>query len=98
MSQRIEDGGPAYPVAWQETNEYGVTFTYRETGMSLRDYFAGQALAGFLSNPGGPFQANDRNGWNIVNCTLDDVARCAYEASDAMLSARQMGLQTGGEA
>ena len=32
-----DDGGPAYPVMWD--------YAENETGMTLRDYFAGQALA-----------------------------------------------------
>jgi hypothetical protein len=41
----IDDGGPAFPgvVASDAMSE--------EWGMTLRDYFAGQALKGLLSNP-----------------------------------------------
>jgi|DEB0MinimDraft_3_1074331.scaffolds.fasta_scaffold300466_1 hypothetical protein len=42
MSATQNDGGPAFPW-WQDGN------TYRDkSGMSLRDYFAGQALAGMM--------------------------------------------------
>lgn len=58
-------------------------------GMSLRDWFAGQALAGLCSNPGGPIQANGMSGWGLVNCTMGDVAREAYAIADAMLEARK---------
>jgi len=85
MSERVEDGGPAFPSTEDHPN---YDFPMHHLGMSLRDWFAGQALAGLLANPGGPFQANDRDGWDIVNCTLDDVARLSYQASDAMLAAR----------
>lgn len=85
MSERIEDGGPAYPST-EEHPSYD--FPMHHPGMTLRDYFAAKALAGLLANPGGPFQANDRNGWDIVNCTLDDIAKFSYQASDAMLAAR----------
>jgi hypothetical protein len=49
-------------------------------GMSLRDWFAGQAVAGFcsMSDPCGTWS------WDIR-----DVAGCAYAVADAMLSARQ---------
>jgi len=39
--QPIDDGGPAFPVRGDELN----------TGMSLRDYFAGQAMAALVSIP-----------------------------------------------
>lgn len=57
-------------------------------GMSLRDYFAANAMQGMCANPGGPFQANDRSGWGLVNCTFADVANDAYAMADAMLKAR----------
>ena len=41
MSER-DDGGPAFPIP---ADEPGNTYT----GMSLRDYFAGQALCGLLN-------------------------------------------------
>lgn len=64
MSQtKIEDA--AFP-----SNEYG------NLGMSLRDYFAGQALAGQSSIP--------RIAWSFK-----DIAEFAYEQADAMLAERQ---------
>ena len=32
-------------------DHYGMLVPYRQTGMTLRDYFAGQALAGFCADP-----------------------------------------------
>ena len=46
MNTPINDGGPAFPCIEEDTS--GGIY---ETGMSLRDWFAGQALAGLLSNP-----------------------------------------------
>jgi hypothetical protein len=46
-----------------------------ERGMSLRDYFAGQALVGMWAHP-----ANERP------C---NIAAWAYEVADAMLAARE---------
>lgn len=43
MSGQINDGGPAFP----NKDELGSMIP----GMSLRDWFAGQALAGIMSNP-----------------------------------------------
>ena len=67
-----------------------------EQGMSLRDYFAGQALAGLCANPGGPYQANSYNGWDLVNVTQSDVAHVAYNLADAMLEDRSASLAMGG--
>lgn len=54
----------------------------------LRDTFAAAALMGLCGNPGGPFQANNLNGWDIVNCEVDDIANHTYQLADAMLRAR----------
>lgn len=70
-----DNGGPAFPLD-PETNRL------REAqGMSLRDYFAGQALMAMLSQPA--------NAQNIA--AYDDtntVARSAYGFADAMLHER----------
>ncbi len=68
-----DDGGPAFPV-------------HLETGMSLRDFFAGQALAG-MANHTIPetyigFAADK------FNRIKDATAASAYQYADAMLKAR----------
>jgi hypothetical protein len=65
MSTPINDGGPAFPPG-----------DGSENGMSLRDYFAGQALAGALADP---------------TCDLApiELAKIAYREADAMLAARE---------
>lgn len=50
---------------------------YGAPGMTLRDYFAGQALAIIASG-----DIDHEEGW-------PDYARCAYKAADAMLRARE---------
>lgn len=67
---------PAFPRSYSSDGH---------NGMSLRDWFAGQALAGLCGNPGGPFQACDRSGWTMVNCGPNHVARQCYELADAMM-------------
>lgn len=43
------DGGPAFPT--KKTKQVGIlNVEQSEPGMSLRDWFAGQALVGILSN------------------------------------------------
>lgn len=63
------EGGYAFPVP-----EYS-------PGMTLRDWFAGQALAGYLAAYAHP-QAID------TPMPLK-AARCTYEYADAMLAARE---------
>lgn len=67
------DGGPAYPHCYEESGHP----RWRESqGMSLRDYFAGQALAGICAAGGGP--------------KYDFIAAHAYALADAMLKAREV--------
>lgn len=61
---KINDGGPAFP---------GENEVHFFEGMSLRDWFAGQAMAGVLAN----------EGWSR------DIATIAYATADAMLAARE---------
>jgi len=47
---KIEDGGPAFPTIRSEYNfpHQAVGIFTHQTGMSLRDWFAGMALIGFV--------------------------------------------------
>lgn len=69
------NGGAAFP------NQIGVTTC--DSGMTLRDYFAGQALVGILSSKNG--------GW--FGEAKDQVfqTRAAYAYADSMLAARDGG-------
>lgn len=80
MTTKTDPSMPAFPRTYSHEGH---------NGMTLRDYFAARALQGLCANPGGPFQENDRCGWGIVNCTMDDIAREAYCLADAMLRARE---------
>lgn len=73
MSKR---GGPAFPVPMY-TNKDGNPRPIIEAGMTLRDYFAGQALAGML--------ANSRD-WDEAG--THECAASAYRYADAMLAER----------
>jgi len=68
----VKDGGPAFP------ND-GPDFRSNFTGMSLRDWFAGQAVTGLLST--GDF------------ATWGEVAEDAYAFADAMLAERAKAVQ-----
>lgn len=45
------DGGPAFPIPASKYEDHITEYSVPEqSGMSLRDWFAGQALAGMLAN------------------------------------------------
>lgn len=60
-----KDGGCAFPA----------TMPYSDAGMSLREYFAGQAIVGILAGNEDP--------------VVDRCAQLAYEIADAMLKERE---------
>ena len=63
---------PAFPL---------VTLGHTEHGMTLRDWFAGQALSA-------AWDACDKGYFEGGNA---EIARCAYQLADAMLAAREGG-------
>jgi hypothetical protein len=56
VSDRIEDGGPAFP-AMEQIDGYDDDGNYRKQwvpvggNLTVRDWFAGQALAGISADP-----------------------------------------------
>lgn len=65
-------------------------------GMSLRDWFAGQALVGYAANARVMDKAIDdwNNGHGVrPTCVAEFLAGLAYEVADAMLAAREGGAQ-----
>ena len=72
---RDDHGGPAFPLA---TSHF-----VQQRGMSLRDWFAGQALAGLL-------------GSRVAPAPWDQWALEAYRLADAMLAARSTPTATTG--
>ncbi|NTG94222.1 hypothetical protein [Rhizobium rhizogenes] len=88
----IDDGGPAFARSgFYSDGGPGESDCWPTDGMSLRDWFSGQALAGLVGNPGGPYQANGQNGWDIVNCDVNHVAETCFRLADAMIAARKVG-------
>ena len=72
MSAQIDDGGNAFP--YLESNSNG---QYRHHyGMTMRDYFAGKALAGLLAS-----------GEDSIDAETN--AHDAYIIADAMIAARK---------
>ena len=85
---KANDGGPAFPALYPIEDETG------RLGMSLRDWFAGQALAGLLANP-------TLREWESAACEAGDpdamvqvCALMAFKQADAILAEREKG---GGE-
>lgn len=68
MSNEINDGGPAFPFATIDGHLC--------VGMTLRDYFAAQALSGMLGGAPGS------------HLRPDNAARVAYQYADAMVKER----------
>lgn len=77
MSER-DNGGPAFP----KTRE--AIIDSRSAGMTLRDWFAGQALAGLVQLRA-VHEAARESGEPAEKIT----AAAAYEYADAMLEARK---------
>ena len=79
MNTPINDGGPAFPRTKSTGNlSNSTTEIVSVGGMSLRDWFAGQALAGLLTQ-----LAEDEFG-------PSHFAKASYEMADAMLAARKL--------
>lgn len=71
MSTELKNqGGPAFPTPTPDLEE----------GMTLRDYYAGQALVGLLS---GQYSSAGSSTFN-----LEEVPEESYKIADAMLAAR----------
>lgn len=81
-------------AAFDDDGDYDLLYRFTEDEpeapdtTDLRDTFAAAALMGLCGNPGGPFQANDLNGWALVNCDANDLAIQSWTIADAMLKAR----------
>lgn len=68
-----EQGGPAFPQSVM--NDEGEIYYFHDWhGMSLRDYFAAQAMQGIQSR---------------VNWSVESIAELAYKQADEMLKMRK---------
>ncbi len=94
MSERtmMDDGGPAFPTDAQSALQHD-----HYEGMSLRDWFAGQAVPGLLTariasdGDDSVWLWSERGvGWNhAMPPSANQLATLAYELADAMLLARK---------
>jgi hypothetical protein len=76
---------PAFPAQRYEESAFGDNGAFIDyPGMSLRDWFAGQALSGMLASEAG-----------IQPYPYDWAAERAYLLADAMLSARHPTQEQG---
>lgn len=87
--KKINDGGPAFPCDVQVEDNNGSHYE-EHYGLTMRDWFAGQALAGLLPklpliDQTGEFgiKVADKTAYNM------DVAESCYGFADAMLAARE---------
>jgi len=74
--ERMKDGGPAFPGMWPSEEPHHFGQLMLKPGMSLRDWFAGQALAAL---------GRTSNNWPEDQRV---AVRC-YEVADAMLAERE---------
>jgi len=77
MNTQPNDGGPAFPISHPGITPKNEIAASQMIGMTLRDYFAGQALQGILSNP------------SFDSITPREYASDAYGLADSMLAARE---------
>lgn len=77
MSEK-DTGGPAFPTDCEES-----PFAKAHAGMTLRDYFAVQALQGMLAHSTRYRSRYSHLHWH------DAISQEAYEIADSMLQARK---------
>lgn len=76
-------GGPAFPGQWMDRDSTGEQVVREQwSGLSLRDWFAGQAIAVVNENFAPLGDEGDWAHW---------VAKTAYAVADAMLAEREKG-------
>lgn len=86
----IDDGGPAFPRTVQHFNDY----MEGKDGMTLRDWFAGQALAGMIVKTPLLMRSTFDNGKTIgpseedMEIHTQAVVDAAFKYADAMLAER----------
>ena len=74
-----KDGGSVLPTIDSDMNTAGERYFFPSGGMSLRDYFAGQALMGLIADPS-----------VILNDYIIPAhAKTVYKIADAMIAERE---------
>ena len=80
------NGGPAFPGEQGQTIDGRWNQTW-ESGMSLRDWLAGQALNGLISDPKSVAKISEIGGPTML---IENIAKIAYAAADTMLNVREI--------
>ena len=85
--QAINDGGQAFPKAEEEWDSCDERYIIKyKGGMTLRDWFAGQAMAGLCVGASGAIgRSNEFTVYANGPCN-SDIAERAYLVADAMIA------------
>lgn len=84
----INDGGPAFPTAENVSDPRNIGVNH-VNGMTLRDYFAGQALSGWMATYGdSSIHPCDPDHGDRASVHAKNIANDAYLIADAMIAAR----------
>lgn len=83
-AERINDGGPAFPVNY--SNEADGPTVMPTTGLTIRDYFAAKAMQGLIADRVQVCDADPPRPESIALATMH--AEASYQFADAMLKAR----------
>lgn len=90
MNPQLQGGGPAFPIpgdaACVSVTEGNTTRIVPLNGITQRAYLAGKALQGFCANPS-IFASNQQSGWDLVNCTDQQLAQACVRLADAVMHA-----------
>lgn len=76
----IKSGAPAFPGPRMVDPA--------QNGMTLQQYYSAKALQGFCANPS-VFAAAPRCGWDLVNCSYDQLAHMCNELADALIRSQE---------
>lgn len=74
-----EDGGPAFPLLHSIDGNWTREPVAEYSGMTMRDWFAGMALHGYLTRHA---DVNARTSY------IEDAANAAFKIADAMIAER----------
>ena len=85
MKTPIKDGGPAFPFFCQGPTTAPEIYY----GMTLRDWFAGKAIAPTIDTHCGAMQEGKIHSSEFAKC----VAKSCYQFADAMIAEREKGGQ-----
>ena len=83
MTDKINDGGPAFPLQYEDRTTPGIRNTIVCDGISKRDWFAGMALQGMLSIPPTTQIGNE------IHNNPRRLSEWSYAQADAMIAERE---------